>query len=50
MCGSSESERIVHHAILFAGKGKGKAVAVHAWADPKDSRRLRLTDVKTIGT
>ena len=30
--------------------GKGKAVAVHPWTDPEDSRRLRLTDVKTIGT
>jgi len=41
-----------YHVILFAGKGKGKGkvVAVHAWTDPEDSRRLRLSDVKTGGT
>jgi len=45
--GSSESERIVHHTILF--QGKGKAVAVPAWTDPEDSRSLRLSDVTSIG-
>jgi hypothetical protein len=32
------------------GKGKGKAIPLQAWTGPKDSRRLRLPDFKTIGT
>jgi len=32
------------------GKGKGKAVPLQAWTDPKGSRRLRLPDFKKIGT
>jgi hypothetical protein len=36
--------------MLFAGRGEGKAIAVHAWTDTEGSRRLRLADVKTIGT
>ena len=30
--------------------GKGKAIPLQAWTDPKGSRRLRLPDFKTIGT
>jgi hypothetical protein len=35
---------------LFLGKGKGKAIPLHAWTDPEGSRRLRLPDFKTIRT
>jgi hypothetical protein len=28
----------------------GKAIPLQAWTGPEDSRRLRLTDFKTIGT
>jgi hypothetical protein len=31
-------------------KGKGTAIQLQAWTSPKDSRRLRLSDFKTIGT
>jgi len=29
---------------------KGEAIPVQAWTGPEGSRRLRLTDFKTIGT
>jgi hypothetical protein len=32
------------------GKGKGKAIPLHAWTGPEGYRRLRLPDFKTIGT
>jgi len=31
-------------------KGKGKAIPLQAWTGPKDSRRMRIPDFKTIGT
>jgi hypothetical protein len=31
-------------------KGKGKAIPLQAWTGPKGFRRLRLPDLKTIGT
>jgi len=31
-------------------KGKGKAIPLQAWTAPEGSRRLRLPDLKTIGT
>jgi len=31
-------------------KGKGKAIPLQAWTGPEGSRRLRLSDFKTIGT
>jgi hypothetical protein len=34
---------------LYVG-GKGTAVPLEAWIDPEGSRKLRLTDFKTIGT
>jgi hypothetical protein len=30
--------------------GKGKTILLQAWTGPEDSRSLRLTDFKTIGT
>jgi hypothetical protein len=35
---------------IVIGKGKGKAIPLHAWTGPLGSRRLRLPDLKTIGT
>jgi hypothetical protein len=29
---------------------RGKAIPLQAWRDPEGSRRLRLSDFKTIGT
>jgi hypothetical protein len=31
-------------------KGKGKAIPLEPLTGPEDSRRLRLSDFKTIGT
>ena len=31
-------------------KVKGKAIPLQAWTGPEGSRRLRLPDIKTIGT
>jgi len=31
-------------------KGKCKAIPLQAWTGLEDSRRLRLPDIKTIGT
>jgi hypothetical protein len=31
-------------------EGKGKAIPLQAWTDPEGSRRLRLPDLKKIGT
>jgi hypothetical protein len=31
-------------------KKKGKAIPLQAWTGPEGSRRLRLSDFKTIGT
>jgi hypothetical protein len=36
--------------ITHKGKGKGKAIPLQAWAGSVGSRRLRLPDLKTIGT
>jgi hypothetical protein len=40
------------YIILYAlqCKGKGKAIPLQAWTGPEGSRRLRLSDFKTIGT
>jgi len=35
---------------LSKGKGKGKAIPLRAWTGPEGTRRLRLPDLKTIGT
>ena len=32
------------------GKGKGKAIPLQAWTGPEGSRRLRLPDLKKIGS
>jgi len=36
--------------IARKGKGKGKAIPLQAWTGPEDSKRLKLTDFKTIVT
>jgi len=38
---------VEHNKVV---KVKGKAIPLQAWAGPKGSRRLRLPDLKTIGT
>jgi hypothetical protein len=35
---------------LFFMYGKGKAIPLQVWTFPEVSRRLRLPDLKTIGT
>jgi hypothetical protein len=35
---------------IYIGRWKGKAIPLQAWTGPEGSRRLRLTDFKTIGT
>jgi hypothetical protein len=35
---------------IVLGKGKSKATPLQAWTGPEGSRRLKLTDFKTIGT
>ena len=32
------------------GKGKSKAIPLQAWRDPEDSRKMRLPDLKKVGT
>jgi hypothetical protein len=32
------------------GKGKVKAIPLQTWTGPEGSKRLRLPDIKTIGT
>ena len=32
------------------GKGKGKAIPLQAWTGSEGYRRLRLPDLKTVGT
>jgi hypothetical protein len=36
--------------IIIISKSKGKAFPLQAWTGPEGSRRLRVTDFKTIGT
>jgi len=37
--------------LLYLELGvKGKAIPLQAWTDPEGSRRLKLPDLKTIGT
>jgi hypothetical protein len=49
-------ERPQTHALDRAATGigslliKGKAIPLQAWTGPEGSRRLRLSDFKTIGT
>jgi hypothetical protein len=40
----------VYSYVYKYSKGKGKAIPLQAWTDLKDSRRLRFTDFKIIGT
>jgi hypothetical protein len=41
----SEELMLVYNSII-----KGKAIPLQAWAGPEGSRRLRLPDLKTVGT
>jgi len=46
---NSKSSQFTNH-LRPTLKGKGKAIPLQAWTGPEDSRRLRLTDFKTVGT
>jgi hypothetical protein len=46
---NSKSSQFTNH-LRPTLKGKGKAIPLQAWTCPEGSRRLRLTDFKTIGT
>jgi len=39
----------VGHTVLIK-IGKGKAIPLQVWTGPEGSRRMRLSDFKTIGT
>jgi hypothetical protein len=39
-----------HKILINKCKKKSKAIPLQAWTGPEGSRRLRLTDFKTIGT
>ena len=41
---------VIFYAIIYKGKGKGKAIPLQAWTGPEGSRRLRFPDFKTVGT
>jgi len=36
--------------LYYISGGKGKVIPVQAWTGPEGSRRLRLPDLKTVGT
>jgi hypothetical protein len=36
--------------FIVKEKRKGKAIPLQAWTGPEGSRRLKLSDFKTIGT
>jgi hypothetical protein len=36
--------------IIIISKGKGKAIPLQAWTGPEGSRKLRLSDFRTIVT
>jgi hypothetical protein len=36
--------------IIKISKGRGKAIPLQAWTSPEGSRRLRLSDLRTIVT
>jgi len=37
-------------SLIRLNIGQDKAIALHAWTGPKGSRRLRIPDVKKLGT
>jgi hypothetical protein len=43
---------VIHCMLLYSLHSvyKSKAIPVQVWRGPEDSRRLRLTDFKTLGT
>ena len=47
---SSERTMIINVQKSSRKRGKGKAIQVQAWTGPEGSRRLTVTDFKTIGT
>ena len=46
-----ETHTTKSHSRMLAGEGiKGKAIPLQAWTGPDSYRRLKLPDLKTIGT
>jgi len=44
-------DSLLNKGLFFSKKtSKGKAIRLQAWTGPKGSRRLSLSDFKTIGT
>jgi len=41
---------VLSYPTVLTITDKGKAIPLQAWTDPEGSRRLRLPDLKTIGT
>jgi len=41
---------VKRYLSLYSDKGKGKAFPLQAWTGPVVSRKLRVSDFKTIGT
>jgi hypothetical protein len=44
------TQHVTCELVVGFAHGKGRAVPVHDWTGPEDSRRLRLPHFKTIGT
>jgi len=44
------SKQIKCYVRVLTFRGKGKAISLQAWTGPEGSRRLRLSDFRTIGT
>jgi hypothetical protein len=45
-----QSKHNISASVSVSIKSKGKAIPLQAWTSPEGSRRLRLTDLKTIST
>jgi hypothetical protein len=40
----------LHENENYIGSGEGKTIPLEAWTGPEGSRRLRLPDLRIIGT
>ena len=47
---STVTHRNGQNSLCVINGYKGKAIPLQAWTGPEGSRKLRLTNVKTIGT
>ena len=44
------SHRFPQLRVYVIFLSKGKAIPLQAWTDPEGSRKMRLPDLKTVGT